>query len=265
MENLIEEYMNARIKDLMVKPAFAKALKTPNGHIYLKVLRERVLSELNFTDGVNPDEFDYSKTEEGNMMDHSDGKLYHIQSLYNLNDLSNEKAIGFNSLEERAANISKNGDIAHENVFDKLLADFFLQKRSDIKKGNTLVKQLEETLGALGKRSEGEELQGEVGDHTLGFQYHAESVDKDDLPRLQHYKFTDLMHLDMTLNNHLHNKKSALSVDAKEIPDELVTIPTYYDFWDVRMPADIYVQNKFDEVLGEVFEGRRKLEKHLSR
>jgi hypothetical protein len=82
---------------------------------------------------------------------------------------------------------------------------------------------------------------------------------------MQHYKFTDLMHLDLTLNNHLHNNKSALSVEAKEIPDELVTIPTYYDFWDVRMPADVYIQRKFDQVLYEVFEGRRKLEKHLSR
>lgn len=31
------------------------------------------------------------------------------------------------------------------------------------------------------------------------------------------------------------------------------------------MPADIYVQIKFDEVLDEVFEGRRKLEKYLGR
>lgn len=49
----MEEYMNARIKDLMVKPVFNKALKSPNGHIYMKVLRERVLSELNFADGVD--------------------------------------------------------------------------------------------------------------------------------------------------------------------------------------------------------------------
>jgi hypothetical protein len=57
-----------------------------------------------------------------------------------LNDVSNEKAIGFNNLEQRAAHVNANADIAHENVFDKLLADFFLQKRSDIKRGNTLVK-----------------------------------------------------------------------------------------------------------------------------
>lgn len=80
--------------------------------------------------------------------------------------------------------MNSNNDIAHENVFDKLLGDFFLQKRSDIKKGNSLVKQLEDTLGALGVRMEGEDLRGAAGEHTLGYQYLAESVDKDEHPRL---------------------------------------------------------------------------------
>ena len=65
--------MNARIKGLMVKPEFAQALKSPNGHIYMKVLRERVLTELNFADGVTSDELDWRKTLDANAMDHSDG------------------------------------------------------------------------------------------------------------------------------------------------------------------------------------------------
>lgn len=101
----------------------------------------------------------------------------------------------------------------------------------------------------MGKRADDDKLKGEPGDHTLGYQYHHESIDKEDHPRLQPYKFTDLMHLDMTLNKHLHNKKSALSVETKEIPDEIVNIPDYFDFWDVRKPVDVYVQEKFDIVL----------------
>lgn len=42
-------------------------------------------------------------------------------------------------------------------------------------------------------------------------------------------------------------------------------IPEYYDGYDVRMPADVYVMRKFDSILEEVFEGRLKVEKHLSR
>lgn len=34
VEDLVQEYTNARIKELVLKPKFAKALKSPNGHIY---------------------------------------------------------------------------------------------------------------------------------------------------------------------------------------------------------------------------------------
>lgn len=160
----------------------------------MKVLRERVLNEeLKFGDAVNADEFDYSKTEEFLRENHGDGRDYHIQSLYNLNDVSNEKGIGYNKLEERAANIGSNSDIAHETVFDKLLSDFFLQKRSEIKKGNTLVKQLEEAFGGPDKKEGDDELQGEAGDHTLGYQYLAQAIGKDDQPVLNQYSLTDLM------------------------------------------------------------------------
>ena len=74
-----------------------------------------------------------------------------------------------------------------------------------------------------------------------------------------------LMDLDIAVNKHFHHGKSSLAKKNKDIPDELITIPEYFDFWDVRMPADVYVQQKFDAVLDEVFAGRQKLEKYLSR
>lgn len=265
VEDLVQEYTNARIKDLMLKPKFAKAVQSAHGHLYLKVLRERVLEELNFGDGALDDELDWSKTKAADAHDSSDGKSYDIAALYNLNDLSNENAIGFNKLEERAANIEENNDIAHESVFDKMLADFFLHKRGDIKKGNKLITELEQILGAAKTSKDDGSLSGEQGDHTLAYQYAVDAVTKEDHPRLQQYKFTELMHIDMALNRHLHDNKSALSVALKKIPDERVMIPEYYDGFDVRMPADVYVMRKFDSILEEVFEGRLKVEKHLSR
>lgn len=38
---------------------------------------------------------------------------YDVESKHNLNNLNNETAIGYNNLEERAANIERNNDIAH--------------------------------------------------------------------------------------------------------------------------------------------------------
>ena len=110
-----------------------------------------------------------------------------------------------------------------------MLADYFLHKRGDIKRGNKLITELEEKLGAARTKEDSGTLKGEQGDHTLGYQYHASAVGKEDHPLLQHYKITELMHLDVALNNHLHDGKSALSVELKGLPDEPVTIPDYYD------------------------------------
>lgn len=60
--------------------------------------------------------------------------------------MNNEEAIGFNKLEERAANQKNNREIAHENEFDQLLADYFLQQRGDVKKGNSLLLDLQKKL-----------------------------------------------------------------------------------------------------------------------
>jgi hypothetical protein len=50
-------------------------------------------------------------------------------------------------LEDRASNLESNQEIAHETVFDKMLADYFLQKRGDYKNSNKLITDLEEVLG----------------------------------------------------------------------------------------------------------------------
>ena len=47
--------------------------------------------------------------------------------------------------------------------------------------------------------------------------------------------------------------------------DEKYLIPDYFDVFDVRKPADLYVKDKLQEILDELFSARRKLEKHLSR
>lgn len=46
-----------------------------------------------------------------------------------MTDVNNTDAIGYNKLKERFENVEKNREIAHESVFDKLIAEYFLTKR----------------------------------------------------------------------------------------------------------------------------------------
>lgn len=65
-----------------------------------------------------------------------------VEGKYNMTEVNNTEAIGYNNLEERFANIEKNRDLAHDSVFDKLLADYFLQKRGQYVKSKELIEDL---------------------------------------------------------------------------------------------------------------------------
>jgi len=86
-----------------MKPEFAKAVRTTNGHIYLKVLRENILDELKLAESAKVDEFNWAKA-----VGTGEDAGVDAESKYNLNHVNNEQAIGYRNLEERAANLEDN-------------------------------------------------------------------------------------------------------------------------------------------------------------
>lgn len=73
------------------------------------------------------------------------------------------------------------------------------------------------------------------------------------------------MELDQTINRQFHNGKGGLRKSLQCLEEGEENIPEYFDAHDVRKPADVYVQGKLDDILEELFEARRRLEKLLSR
>ena len=54
---MIDEYTSIRLKTCMLNATFADKVKnSEDGHLYLKVLRERVLDELNLTQEAKVDD-----------------------------------------------------------------------------------------------------------------------------------------------------------------------------------------------------------------
>ena len=231
-------------------------MNSKHSHIYMKTLRERIMDELKLDEGTNVDEFDYlSLYEDPNI------KSYDPASKYNLGHLNNDQAIGYRNLEERAKNQNENTNIAHESVFDEMLADYFLQKRGEYKKGNKLMSDLEKQFDS--KIEQGHPLAN--GSNTLGYHYLSQAAYKDEAPELIPYNFPALLELDIAVNKRLHYNKGGLSQDLRDMGDDQFLIPEYYDTYDVRKPADLYVKDKLQGILDELFASRRKLEKHLSR
>ena len=65
-----------------------------------------------------------------------------------MQDVSNTESMGFDNLASRSA--IKNGvsafESSHENVFDKLLADYYLSQRGDYAETNKTMAQLTEVF-----------------------------------------------------------------------------------------------------------------------
>lgn len=51
---------------------------------------------------------------------------YDVDSMYNMQDINNTQAIGYDNLANRSKENGSQFEAAHENVFDKLLADYYL-------------------------------------------------------------------------------------------------------------------------------------------
>ena len=62
------------------------------------------------------------------------GVFVDVESRYNLSHVNNENAVGFENIKERLQNgvdnQHKNRELAHETMFDKLLSEYFLNKRA---------------------------------------------------------------------------------------------------------------------------------------
>lgn len=123
------------------------------------------------------------------LMSDKNETYYDLESAYNLQNINNADAMGYDNLMKRttAASASENFDAAHETVFDKLLADYFLGKRGEYKESNKLMKDLANVLGSA--------------DHAdpaaaLDYKKLQQNVEKVDEPCMEPENFRALMELD---------------------------------------------------------------------
>lgn len=67
---------------------------------------------------------------------------YDVEAMYNLNHL--DKSMGFDNLVERANSRTTKGqaDAGQKTVVDKLLADYFMGKKSEYKEANKMIYDL---------------------------------------------------------------------------------------------------------------------------
>ena len=90
-------------------------------------MRERVIDELQILQDTSPQELTFNQLQ----LNETKHLKYDVESLYNLQNVNNTDAMGFDNLDERgsAEKPADKFNAAHQNVFDKMLADYYLSQR----------------------------------------------------------------------------------------------------------------------------------------
>ena len=132
---IINEYMSLRFKTCMMNGDFSEQVRSSdNGHLFLKVLRERVVDELGLTSEPKLQDM-MLETMTGKSAEHI---KYDIDSRYSTQDFNNTEAIGYDNLMRKDGSF----DNSHADVLDKLLSDYYLSQRGDYADSNKLMGQL---------------------------------------------------------------------------------------------------------------------------
>lgn len=111
----------------------------------MKILREQVVDELGIGKANKGSDLTFENiTNDFNVM-----QFYEMENPYNAQHFNNQNAIGFDNVEKRAQSDTAAGnyEAAHDSVFDKLLAEYYLNKRGQYKQANNLVEELGEIFG----------------------------------------------------------------------------------------------------------------------
>ena len=66
---------------------------------------------------------------------------YDLDSMYNMQDINNTQAIGYDNLDKKSGSADSGSTFenAHTDVFDKLLADYYLSQRGDYAQTNKMM------------------------------------------------------------------------------------------------------------------------------
>ncbi len=145
----------------MLNAEFATSVRnSDNGHVFMKVLQERVADELGLTTETEEQDLYFKEIYDRRQ----DALKFDLEASYNMQDINNTEAMGYDNLGKRSGGTSdsRTFESSHESVFDKMLADYYLSQRGDYAETNKTMQQLTQVFEAKQKSKK------EFRDHTYG-------------------------------------------------------------------------------------------------
>lgn len=190
---------------------------------------------------------------------------------YNTNDISNLENVGLDKL--------INSPDTQTGTLDRLLGQYFLQKRGQYVATNELLDQLNSHFGGkavkfadghIAKTKDKNQVNPDAfpseSDPNLAYAHLLQVIKKETDPLILPQDFNNLMDLDIATQRALQNGKNGMSQALRlELPQDILEIPEHFGMFDVRKNPVKYVEDKLGDLLEEIFEVRKKVEKTLTR
>ncbi len=142
-----------------------------------------------------------------------------------MQSVNNTNAIGYDNLIKRAQSetAADNFNAAHESVFDKLLADYYLDKRGEYKESNKLLQELSKIFEDPTAKRYGTSALSHLEQTKL-----KQNIDKGDHPLIRTESFREMIKLDVVTSQAMQKNKNGLSESLRALS---ITEKDHPDWW----------------------------------
>ena len=277
INKLIQDWIELRTIDLKTKPEYKALLNTPYEGMLLDKFKSQVVNEL----GLDNPDTDLGNYFKYNPLSSKDKNAY-SNDIANKNNLNHvmQDALGYDNLTERLQDSDKSGELAQSNIFEKELAKYYIDKRKDYKASKELLEKLDKYFG----NSSSTGVEGLPDPNSIGYDLEASlknkgiSTNTTNLNR--HHFFLNtfqekplmfpedqlkLTKLGDSTHIAIYGKNNGVAEELLKYDSEHNTWPEMLPKFDYRRTTKQWVEEKLDEILREIFEGRSKIETNMSR
>lgn len=145
INDLIHEWVDLRTLDLQSKPQYKYLSDSEFKNLMIEKFRGQVVEEI----GLTKFEGNTKKFTEMYEQDERDWGVYKndLANKNSLNEIMTD-AVGYDRIIERLQDPANSGEIAHQNIAEKMLAEYYINKRKDFKASKEMLEALDKEFNA---------------------------------------------------------------------------------------------------------------------
>jgi len=270
VKQIIDKWVNLRLIDLKSKPEYTHLKDSEFRNMLIDRFKEQVVTDIGLKDHYD----NFREFEEFIPLDEDTTSFK--ADLANKNSLNSimENAIGYDRIVERLQSPEHSEEIAQENYFEKMLAEYFLDKRKDYKASKDMLEVLNEQFNQDSFYDQtkriGEDLDMRTGKATIHFQgkkgldaFDAMAKSTRDNVEMFNEDRSKLMELGNSTNHAIQGPTHGVAESLLKYTNEQNKWPERLEKYDIRRKPKEWVEENLYKIIQQMFSARERIEKNV--